>query len=324
MALNPGTPVKRGYRKYLKGLLFMSAAFLAGAALRPAAAQGPSVCMVLEDRLGNKATEIWITNFGTLHAIQCHGPRILSFETFTVCPDPKSPPLGTPSEGVCIGPFIQTLVPTDHGTDVETRFLEQTGTVNKPGFEGVPIFTMSEQDPRPRNGTLVNVVVRNDPVEPGGLGVETFIQWKIGTCKVWVTRKFFNTGPDPLILASYREAVFVKNALAFSGVPTSSTSASADTAEGQLTLTTRGTGNVIFGRAGSQLQSNFDIDFGDEIDCCKFADGFTRDFVDVSDCGDDLTCNRFLEALLCFGQTTLAPKGQTGSELFVTNHFDVD
>jgi hypothetical protein len=305
-------------------MLLLSAAFLAGAALRPGVAQGPEVCMVLEDRSGNKATEIWITNFGTLHAIQCHGPRVLSFETFSVCPTKDSPPLGFPSPGTCVGPFVQQLVATDQGTEVETRFLEQTGTVNKPGFEGVPIFTMSEQDPRLRNGTLVNVVVRNDPVEPGGLGVEAFIQWKLGTCKVWVTRKFFNTGPDPLILASYREAVFVKNPLSFSGVPNSSISASADTEDGQLTLTTRGTGNVTFGRAGSQLQSNFDIDFGEGIHCCQFADGFTRDFVDVSECGDDLTCNRFLEALLCFGQTTLAPSGKSGSELFVTNLFEVD
>jgi hypothetical protein len=74
----------------------------------------------------------------------------------------------------------------------------------------VPAYDLDRQDlgsgvkPLPL-GILVNFITENLPAHGACLGVRTTFQHRVGTCKIWKVRKYFNTCSSPKVLTSVKE-----------------------------------------------------------------------------------------------------------------------
>jgi hypothetical protein len=192
-------------------------------------------CAILVDSSG---TFMCFTDVGTVPTLLCHGRQGeedlggICDEAFGVCvkgrPDePEIAVLGTASFGLIPAPhgdpdngilescepFVQILQNSKTGTKVCTVPLQATGEM-----DGVPVYDLSNQlldldcnpatapQPLPK-GTLVQAVVENRPNTDCGrcIGVRTTFQHKVGTCKVWKVRKFFNVCKEPKTITSIKE-----------------------------------------------------------------------------------------------------------------------
>jgi hypothetical protein len=119
-------------------------------------------------------------------------------------------------------PFVQVLLKTNKGNEVLIVPLMKTADsfIDPVTLEEIdaPVYDLNDQlldldgnpntppTPLPR-GSLVTFVIENRPRTDLGrcIGVRTTIQHRVGTCKIWKTRKFFNVCKTAKTITAIKE-----------------------------------------------------------------------------------------------------------------------
>lgn len=324
----------------------------------PARAQAPGaivtegrICAVLTDRTG---TRLEVTNVGGVANLICHGRLVSCEQGFTVCvnntfgvmgdsvnrlasltpPVPFTPsgwnllPSVTGGPFHLCEPFYQSISDDGNTPKVSTTFLAQTGTETFFQFTGEPytasVYNLDDQNPPIPLGTLILVLTDNKPTGGKCVGVRTTIQHRVGTCKLWKVRKFYNTCSASVTITEIKELErpCLGGTFAAQAGPGQSVTAVASDLQGQfITLASAGnTGAKV--RAGS-LATGPESEVVAFVFCQRTV--FPNPTPTFGPTGP-LAANRTLALLLDFrpGGLTLKPANQPGSEKLVTFYIDVE
>lgn len=320
--------------------------------------------------LWSKKADVWIeiTDGGVTRNVFCHhnldvdkeedvhipeGDPTLRREAFSVCVGGSFAVGNSGSQMINLNPSPgpnSTKNPFNFGKPFvqvggKVIFLESNGELAKCDDDVVPLFRLDKQDldgneategddPLPL-GTLVSVITENG-ANGACLGVRTTFQFRVGTCKIWKTRKFFNTCGSNKTITQIKEfeqvTADMKAAGGQAGPGGAFTAVGQEDEEDQfITLMTGNTGanpgnakTPFFQRSAAGSVSGHDA-FEAEFCACRLLldpndeDAFTTAQVERND-------KSWLELFLSFfpGGVTLKPKGKAGSEKIIMFHIDVE
>jgi hypothetical protein len=338
-------------------LAFLWNALLGAALAAPAPAQTVNLtqqCAVLVDNTG---TVIQIENGGFVPGPHCHNPTLQTIcgEGFSACVNNKFAlggffgildPMGNPAPAA-----VYNLLPSITGGP---SHLCEPFFIPSPGAEPIfltpvpatnpPVYNLDAQDLDGDGmfddsvplGTLIQVVVDTppDPDSDNCVGVRTTIQHRVGTCKIWKIRKFYNTCSSKVTLTQIKEFELPCNQGKFA----------AKAGPGQFLTAVALTNNVGPGTANNfitlQSMGNTGANAGNaktpafqrsaagsvlwlpksfpEFFSCSLTSGFTSSLVTGQ--------FRWLEVFLSFfpGGVLLKPVAKPGSEKIVTFCIDVE
>lgn len=301
-------------------------------------------------------TLIEITDGGVTQRIFCHndglelhetgdrhfevvdGHPILRREAFTVCAGSTFSVGNNGHEMVNLtpsavgGPFNLGKPFVQKGSSV--TFLSSGGNIIDCGDGNAPLYNLDDPngdgntaDALPL-GTLVTVVTDNKPTNGQCIGVRTSFMFRVGTCKVWKIRKFYNTCKGNVTLTHVKEFEQLRNESTAGAVPGSNglrTAVALDDEGHYITLAVEGNiGAVPAGANAKKFQPSGagsiddDTPFEREFCACKITD-LTPDQTDRDK-------EAWLEQFLSFFPGGVVLKGVTkaGSEKFITFHIDVE
>jgi hypothetical protein len=264
---------------------------------------------------------------------------VLGTTSFGLIPAPHGDPDNTLVESC--EPFVQVLIKTKKGNEICTVPLVRTGffpTVDGNGDPiNVPVYDLSNQlldldcnpatapTPLPK-GVLVNLVIENRPRTDLGrcIGVRTTIQHKVGTCKIWKTRKFFNVCKATKTITSIKEFELPCGCGEASAVPSPSGSVAnsrtaqftVDSTGEYITLSAMGWSGASKVRAGSVGFPEFSFEFLNCMPRLSLINPFPREL-----CLANVN-NLYLEVLLDFTPGGVSLK--KNQEMFVNFCIDFE
>jgi hypothetical protein len=303
--------------------------------------------------------ELEVDKDGPEHFIEDESDPMLRREAFNVCvggnfevgnngdeminlkPATFSPPNGPGTLG---RPFVEV-----RGSDgkIKVIFLETNGQTIDCGDEGqVPLYRLDKQDldgnpatkadtPLPL-GTLVNVITENQPVPGKCIGVRTTFQYRVGTCKIWKVRKYFNACSSAKRITQIKEFEQVDsnmNAAGSQAGPGGSLVAvgQEDNEDHYITLMTGNTGanpggvsTPPFQKSAAGSVEDDDFEALEFCGCRTFPSTTDEDAFTTAQVERDE--HAWLELFLSYfpGGVNLQGKGKNGSEKIITFHIDVE
>jgi hypothetical protein len=323
-----------------------------------ASAQTVNLTHPCAELVDNTGTIVSIENGGFVPTIVCHNRgAVLCGEAFAACVNNAFALGGGWGGNLQIPAAVYNLLPSTAGGPFhlcEPFFIPSPGA--KPVFltptlplTNPPVYNLDAQDLDGDGmfddsvplGTLVQVVLDTppDPASSNCVGVRTTIQHRVGTCKIWKVRKFYNTCRTNQTLTQIKEFELpCADTGKFAGQagPGQFLTAVASTASGDyITLQSMGNTGANGGNAkmppyqrsaaGSVVWTMNDFDFtflptppfNTEFLTCGLTSGFTSARVSGAD--------RWLEVFLSFfpGGVVLKPVGKAGSEKLVTFCIDI-
>jgi hypothetical protein len=326
--------------------------------------------------LWSKKADVWIelTDGGVTHHVYCHhnlevdkdedtklhtpeGDPMLRKEAFNVCVggnfevgnngnqmvnlNPSR--VGTFKDGKFGLPFVQIGA----GSSARIVYLESNGqTALCDDGSIVPLYRLDKQDldgnPATTGdsplllGTIVNVITENLPNNGKCIGVRTTFQFRVGTCKIWKVRKYFNACSSAKRITQIKEFEQVHDEMNLAGGQVGP--GGAFTAVGQeneedhyITLTTSNTqanpGNAatpFYQRSTAGSVGPDDFELLEFCGCRTFPSSIDEDAFTSAQVERDE--HSWLEVFLSYfpGGVNLQGKGKSGSEKFITWFIDVE